>query len=388
MTGIFLVAAEASGDAIGADVIDELVRIAPDIRLQGVGGAAMARRGVQSDIDMSGLAVLGLIDGLKAYGRVKKAVVATADVIMTANPDAVVLIDSWGFMWRLARELKLRGSSARLIKLVGPQVWATRPGRARVLAKWTDHLICIHPFEPPFYEPWGLPTTVMGNPAIGRMEKGDGERARRKFGLPDATQAIGLLPGSRRSELKRVAPTLAAACNRLCEAHSNLHVVCPVAPSVRDEIRAMAKTWTFPHTLVEDETDKADAMAAMTVAIACSGTVTTELAEQGAAVVTGYKLGWVTWTLARAFLMRTKFISLVNIAANAEVIPEFVQTRLSVARIAATVETLLNDPDKRALQISAQFKGLESMAAEKEPAPLVAARAILSETGKAGRPAS
>ena len=139
MSHIFLVAAEASGDAMGADVIDALRRTAPQIQISGIGGELMRERGVSSDVDMSGLAVIGLIEGLKAYGRVKKAVEDAADVIASADPDSVVLIDSWGFMWRLARALKLRGVRAKRIKLIGPQVWATRPGRARVLAQWVDH---------------------------------------------------------------------------------------------------------------------------------------------------------------------------------------------------------------------------------------------------------
>ena len=126
MSHVFLVAAEDSGDAFGADVIDALRAQDPNVRISGIGGERMRDRGAHSDVDMSGLAVLGLIEGLKAYGRVKQAVEDTADAIMKADPDSVVLIDSWGFMWRVARALKLRGARAKRIKLIGPQVWATR----------------------------------------------------------------------------------------------------------------------------------------------------------------------------------------------------------------------------------------------------------------------
>ena len=108
-----------------------------------------------------------------------------------------MLIDSWGTMWRIARELKLRGTRARRIKLIGPQVWATRPGRARVLAQWCDHLLCIHAFEQPFYRKWGLPTTVIGNPALGRLPHGDGAAFRRMNGIGAEKKVIGLLPGFR-----------------------------------------------------------------------------------------------------------------------------------------------------------------------------------------------
>ncbi|MEQ1784124.1 MAG: lipid-A-disaccharide synthase, partial [Hyphomonadaceae bacterium] len=327
MSHVFLVAAEDSGDAIGADVIDALRAADPSVRISGMGGERMRVRGVSSDVDMSGLAVLGLIEGLKAYGRVKKAVEDAADVVARAAPDSVVLIDSWGFMWRLAQALKLRGAPARRIKLIGPQVWATRPGRARVLAKWVDHLLCIHPFEQPFYVKWGLPTTVIGNPALHRLPKGDGAAFRRLHGLPDDVPIIGLLPGSRNAEMRRVSPTLFDAVGLSLAAVPDACVICMAAPSVTAEVERQGAEQPYPVIIVRDEAEKADAYAAMTVAIACSGTVTTELAAQGAAVVTGYRLGWITWGLLRAFLFKSKYSALVNVAANAEVIPEFIQTR-------------------------------------------------------------
>src|SRR5262249_54059247 len=203
------------GDALGADVIDALRAADSEVRISGIGGARMRERGASSDVDMSGLAVLGFIDGVKAFGRVKRAVEAAGQAILKADADRVILIDSWGFMWRLARWLKEHGNRARRIKLIGPQVWATRPGRARVLAQWCDHLLCIHAFEQPFYEKWGLPTTVIGNPALHRMAKGDAQKFRSQHEAVDGRKIIGLLPGSRKSELRRVAPALAGACEQL-----------------------------------------------------------------------------------------------------------------------------------------------------------------------------
>jgi lipid-A-disaccharide synthase len=374
---IYLVAAEASGDALGADVIDALRTQAPGVRLAGVGGEKMRERGVGSAIDMSGLAVLGLFDGLKAYGRVKAKVAAVAEEIARVDPDAVVLIDSWGFMWRLAKALKQRGLKARRIKLVGPQVWATRPGRARVLARWCDHLLCIHDFEEPFYRRWGLPTTVIGNPAVGRAAKGDGAAFRASVGITQGAPVIGLLPGSRPSEVRRVAPVLAAAAEKLWNDDSARQVICVVAPPVAASVRAIADRWVFPHVLVEDEARKADAFAAMDVALACSGTVTTELAEQGAALVVGYKLGWMTWAIARAFLMKSKFITLLNVAAGREVAPEFVQMRFFPPRVAAAAKRLLVDDAARAAQVEAQNAALKQMAGPGRPAAEIAAETVL-----------
>ena len=377
MSHVFLVAAEDSGDAFGADVIDALRAADPAVKISGIGGERMRERGAHAEVDMSGLAVLGLIEGLKAYGRVKKAVEDAADAIVKADPDSVVLIDSWGFMWRLARALKLRGTRAKRIKLIGPQVWATRPGRARVLAQWVDHLLCIHPFEQPFYVKWGLPTTVIGNPALHRLPKGDAAAFRQRHGIPDGAPVIGLLPGSRKAEMRRVAPTLMEATRIVQARDPRRHVVCMVAPSVAAEVEALAKTQSFPIVLVRDEAEKADAYAAMTVAIACSGTVTTELAAQGAAVVTGYKLGWITWALLRFFLFKSRFSALVNVAANREVIPEFLQTRFNVKNIEQSVEQRLANPAILKAQQEGQREALKVMAGTGRPAAEIAAETIL-----------
>ena len=181
--GIFLVAAESSGDALGADLARVLKERDPNLDLAGVGGPLMAKEGVPSQADISGLAILGFVDGLLAYARVKRAVTATVTAILKAKPDVVVLIDSWGFTLRVAHGVRAADPSIKLVKYIGPQVWATRPGRAKTLAAAVDHLICIHDFEAPFYAPFGLECTVCGHPALGRYKPGDGPALRARQGL-------------------------------------------------------------------------------------------------------------------------------------------------------------------------------------------------------------
>ncbi|HET9231000.1 MAG TPA: lipid-A-disaccharide synthase, partial [Vitreimonas sp.] len=173
-TRIFLVAAEASGDALGADLARALKESDPSLDLIGVGGPLMAEEGIVSRADTSGLAVLGFVEGLLAYSKVKRAVAATVQAILAAKPDVVVLIDSWGFTLRVAQGVRAAAPDIKLVKYIGPQVWATRPGRAKTLAATVDHLICIHDFEVPYYKPYGLACTVAGHPALGRYKPGDG----------------------------------------------------------------------------------------------------------------------------------------------------------------------------------------------------------------------
>ena len=177
--------------------------------------------------------------------------------------------------------------------------------------------------------------------------------------------------------MRRVAPTLMEATRVVRERDPRRHVVCMVAPSVTHEVEALAAAQNFPIVLVKDEAEKADAYAAMTVAIACSGTVTTELAAQGAAVVTGYKLGWITWALLRFFLFKSRFSALVNVAANREVIPEFLQTSFSVKNIERAVEDRLTNPSVLKGQQDGQREALRIMAGTGRPAAEIAAETIL-----------
>ena len=377
MTRIYLVATEPSGDALAADVIDAIYCRYSNVEFVGVGGAMMAERGVQSLYDISDLSILGLIEGIKAYSLVKERVEQTAQDIIEKSPDAVVLIDSWGFMWRVAQRMKELGSDAARIKLIGPQVWATRPGRAKTLAAHVDHLLCIHSFEQPFYEPYGLPTTVIGNPAVSRVSKGDRAAFRQRYGLGDNEKLLLLLPGSRASEIKRVLPTLEKAAERVCQQDETVKVVCVAAPSVKDQVITKAANWSFPHFICSEGKDKTDAFAAADAALACSGTVTTEVALQGTPLVVGYKLGWITWAIARGFLMKSKYISLLNVAADAEVMPEYVQTRFTASNLASDVLDLLNNEGRRNSQIALQEDALDTMGRGLAPAAEIAADTIL-----------
>ncbi|MEQ1492546.1 MAG: lipid-A-disaccharide synthase, partial [Terricaulis sp.] len=234
---IFLVAAESSGDALGADLARALRERDASVEMHGVGGPLMAEQGLPSQADIKGLAILGLFDGLLAYGRVKAAVSATVAAILKAKPDVVVLIDSWGFTLRVARGVRAAAPNIKLVKYVGPQVWATRPGRAKTLAAAVDHLICIHDFEVPFYEPYGLACTVCGHPALGRYTPGDGPALRARQGFTAKEKIILVLPGSRSAEIRRIGPALWGAAE-LLDRDRDVRIITVAANSVRDQVTA------------------------------------------------------------------------------------------------------------------------------------------------------
>lgn len=375
----FVVAAEPSGDLLAREVVTEMRRRDPKLEFSCIGGPELAAIGLVSKIDISALSILGLFEGLKAYPKVVKLADAAADAIIAAQPEAVVLVDSWGFMLRVAQRLKKRAPEIKLIKLVGPQVWATRPGRAKTLSQVVDELICIHDMETPFYEPYGLPVTVMGNPALSRTLKGNGERLRKLLGIANDKEILLVLPGSRPSEIARVAPALVEAARIVRNQRPDLDIVFAPAESVRAQFAAMFQGQLNWGHLVPAQASPNDVMAASTLALACSGTVTSELAVQQVPFLVGYRTGWITWFLARYFLFKPKCITLLNIAAgDREVAPEFVQTKLNAQTVAAAALERLANPAMLEAQIAAQNSSLATMGIGQQPAAEIAATAILS----------
>ena len=375
---VYFVAAEPSGDLLARETVEALRHIAPDIEIQGIGGRELEKVGIVSPIDTTPLSILGLFEGLKAYGTVIKLADAAADAIIEANPDAVILVDSWGFMLRVAQRIRTRDPKIKLIKLVGPQVWATRPGRAKTLAAAVDHLICIHQMEAPYYEPHGLPVTVMGNPALSRTEKGDGAAVRAALSLQDADDLLLVLPGSRPSEIKRVAPVLVEAAWLMKSETPDLQVMMAPAPNVRAQFLQAFPDIEKWARLTDDADQSADIMAAADLSLACSGTVTSELAVQGTPFLVGYQTGWITWALARFLLYKPEHITLLNIAADdTEIAPEFLQTKFKPEAVAEKAQSLLADRALLQTQVDAQNKALSRMGERDEAASEIAAKTIL-----------
>lgn len=356
-----LVAGEASGDTLGAGLARVLrQRLGDRVRFVGVGGARMAEQGIESLFDISDLSILGIWEGVKAYPRVVRLADLTADLAQRERPDVAVLIDQWGFTLRVAQRLRRRSPETLLVKYVGPQVWASRPGRARTLARAVDHLLTIHAFDAPFFEGEGLGTTFVGNPALARdFSRADPLRLRAHIGAGEGDPILLVAPGSRPSEMKNVLPPFADAARRLLAERPALRVVVPAAETAGPAIRAEVARWG-ERAFVVDGPLKDDAMLAATVALACSGTVTTELALAGRPMVVGYRVGRLTYLALKA-LIRTRFITLFNIAAQDFVAPEFIQGDCNGLALAKAVAARLDSPDLRAAQVAAQNVALEKM---------------------------
>ena len=359
---IMLVAGEASGDDRGAGLAHALRRrLDGNLKLIGVGGPRMAEAGVPSLFDMAEISVFGLLEGLLAIPRVRRRAQEVAMVAAREGADLVVLIDSWGFSWLAARALRRLAPRVRLVKYVAPQVWATRPGRAKALAGLVDHLMVINSFEPPYFEAWGLPTTFVGNPALHMdFSACDPAGFRSRHGIGAEAPVLLVLPGSRPGEVDRLLPPFEDAIRRLKVGHPSLQVVLPVAESVADRVKAVVAGWPFRVHVVEGEEEKREALRAGDLALACSGTVTLEVAQAGVPMVVAYRLGSVTHFVAR-FLIRTPWVVLFNIAARDFVAPELIQDDCTGPRLAAELDRRLRDPAFRRAQVAAQDAALDQM---------------------------
>lgn len=360
---VMLVAGEASGDALGAGLARALKRRLGEgeVRFVGVGGAAMAREGVESPFDIAEISVLGAVEGLMAYPRVIHRVADTARLAEREKPDVAVLIDSWGFTLRVAQRLRRQTPELPLIKYVGPQVWAWRAGRAKTLARTVDHLLTIHTFDAPYFEAEGLATTFVGASALSLDLSGaDPDRLRAAIGAGPDQPILLALPGSRPAEIKRLSGVFEDAGHRLTIERPELRVVVAAAATVADEVKARVAAWRSPAQVVEGDGLKFDAMKAATVALACSGTVTSELAMAGCPMVVAYRTGELGYQVLKR-LVRLRFLTLLNLAADEAIAPEFIQHDCTGAKLARAIAERLDDPVLRARQIAAQSAILAKM---------------------------
>jgi lipid-A-disaccharide synthase len=383
---VMLVAAEASGDRLGAGLMRALKEtLGARVRFVGVGGPAMTGEGLASPFDIADLSILGLVEGLAAYPRVVRKANETAALAARERPDVAVLIDSWGFTLRVAQRLRRLDPDLPLIKYVGPQVWASRPGRAKTLAGAVDRLLAIHAFDASYFEAEGLQTTFVGNSTLIRdFSQADPQRLRVQIGAAPTDPILLVLPGSRRGEISRLTPIYARVVERLARDRPNLKFVLPVAETVKAEVKAALSAWSTPVHLIEGDQGKDDAMRAATVALACSGTVTTELALAGCPMVVAYRVGRLTHLILKR-LLTTRFATLINIAANEEIAPELLQYDCTPANLTRAVAERLDDAALRIRQVERQDAALNLMGRGGPDPSSLAAEAVIETLRARGR---
>jgi lipid-A-disaccharide synthase len=363
---LFLIAGEPSGDLLGARLMAALKRrTGGRVRFAGIGGDLMAAEGLRSLFPMAELALMGIVEVLPHLPRLLRRIGETVAAIRRMRPDAVLTIDAPAFNFRVAA--RLRGSGIPVAHYVAPSVWAWRPGRARKVARFLDHMLALLPFEPPHFEAHGLACTYVGHPILETLDgDADGAAFRRRHGVPPDGPLLCVLPGSRRGEVSRLLPAFGETLGRLAHRLPELRAVVPTVPAVADRVQAAAAKWPLPAVVITDRDEKPDAFAAADAALAASGTVVLELAAAGVPTVAAYRANAVTAALLRRMLT-VRYVTLVNLVLDRPVVPEFLQEHCRAEILTPAVEHLLVSPPAREAQRQGFREALDKLAVPERP---------------------
>ncbi|MGH7153005.1 MAG: lipid-A-disaccharide synthase [Acetobacteraceae bacterium] len=348
MTLIYLVAGEASGDALGARLMAALATHRSDLRFAGVGGPLMAAHGLASLFPMDDLALMGFLEVVPRLAQLRRRLRQAAADIAARRPAVVVTIDSPGFTLRLLRAIAPLG--IHRLHYVAPQAWAWRESRARHYPGLWDALLCLLPFEPEFFARYNVPARFTGHPVLeSGADQGDAAGFRNRHGIAPEARVITVMPGSRPTEAGRLLPIFGAALGRLRGAVSPIVAVVPVAPSVAAAVRAGTAGWPVQPVLVTDTAEKHDAYAASAAALTKSGTSTLELALAGVPMLVAYRVNPLSAALAQR-LVTVRHAALLNLLLDRTAVPELIQGACTPSRLADELLKLLTDPTVGAAQ--------------------------------------
>ena len=341
---LYVVAGEASGDARGAELLHALRSLQPDLEVLGAGGPKMEALATGPFLEWSGEAVVGLWDVLKKYGYFREQMDRMLAEIERIQPDVLLLIDYPGFNLRLANAAKRRCPRLKTIFYISPQVWAWNRGRIPKMARYLDLMLCIFPFEKTLYEASGLKTEFVGHPMLDSL-------APLKTNASRSENLVGLFPGSRDREVRRLFPAMLEAARLLSARVPGLRFEAPAANTrVAAWMLEHMKNSNFDPAFCRIGLDRFYPLAQeATVGMVCSGTATLEAAYFGLPMLITYKVAALTW-LAGKLLVRIPFIGMPNVLAGKQVVPELLQSEASPPKLAATLQELLQNQGMRATQ--------------------------------------
>jgi lipid-A-disaccharide synthase len=338
---ILLVAGEVSGDLHGFHLVKAIHRIDPEIQFFGVGGEGLERAGMKLLYHSQSLSVVGITEVLLKLGSILKALRGLKKSLDREKPDLVILIDFPDFNLRLAKIAHRKGIP--ILYYIGPQIWAWRPKRIKLISRLVKKMIVLFSFEVPLYEAAGVDVEWVGHPLLDIVKPVlSKEEAFRQFGLDPNRRTVGLLPGSRIHEVERLLPPLLASAHLLQKEIPDLQFIIPLAPGIpKTMLSSRMKKISVPLKLVEGLTH--DVMNLSELLIAASGTATLEGAILGKPMIILYKVSLPSSWVARA-LIRVDHIGLVNLVAEKEIAPELLQREVNPQRIADEAFRILRDP--------------------------------------------
>lgn len=350
---IFLVAGEESGDRLGAALIAALrQRTQGQVRVSGVGGAHMIAEGVPSLFPLGDLAIMGFTEIPARLPKIFRRIRETADAIVSAKPDMLVIVDSPEFTHRVARRVRARAPEIPIVDYVCPSVWAWRSSRARAMRAYVDHVLALLPFEPKVMaDLGGPPCSYVGHPLAERIDELRPKDLDKRLRLTDPPLLL-VLPGSRTGEVRRMAPVFGAAIARVAEQFGAIEAVVPAVPRLADTVRAEIASWRVPARVITDADEKIEAFRTARAALTKSGTSTLELAISGVPMVAAYRVPLIE-ELAARLLVNVPSVILANLVLGENVVPEFLQRDCTPDRLAKALVPLLADTPERRQQIEA-----------------------------------
>jgi lipid-A-disaccharide synthase len=378
---IVLIATEESGDRLGASLMKVLrQRLGDAVRFEGIGGRQMAQEGLQSRFPIEQLSIIGLAAVVKQLPMLLRRIRETADAVIEASPDILVIIDSPDFTHRVARQVRARDPSIPIVNYVSPTVWAWRPGRARAMLGYVDHVLALLPFEPEAYRKLrGPPCSYVGHPLleqIGSLRPDAAEQQRRDQSPP----VLLVLPGSRRSEIGH---HMAVFGETLGLVDLPFELILPTMPHLQEAVAAAVKDWPVRPKIVIGEQEKRAAFRIAHAAFVKSGTATLELALAGVPMVAAYRAGAIeAWIIRRA--IRSSSVILANLVIGENVVPEFIQQDCTPQKLAPALRDILSETPRRRRQVEA-FAGLDAIMSTGEQSPSTRAADIVLATLRKAR---
>jgi lipid-A-disaccharide synthase len=380
---IFLIATEESGDRLGSSLMKVLrQRLGGAVRFEGVGGQSMAREGLASLFPIEELSIMGLAAVVKQLPKILRLIRETATAVTEASPDILVIIDSPDFTHRVARRVRARDPSIPIIDYVSPSVWAWRPGRARAMVRYVDHVLALLPFEPEAYRRLrGPPCSYVGHPLIeqiGQLRPGADEQVRRDAQPP----VLLVLPGSRRSEINHHVAVFGETLGLLHAQDVAFELILPTMPHLQDAVAQAVKSWPVQPRIVVGDKEKRAAFRIAHAAFVKSGTATLELAIAGVPMVAAYKVGAVEAAIMRRAI-RTSSVILANLVIGENVVPEFIQEDCAPDKLLPALREILTDSPLRRRQLEAFAKLDAIMSTGNQPPSVRAADIVLATLRKA-----
>lgn len=389
---VFIIAGEPSGDKLGGNLMEGLIALTGgQVEFSGVGGEMMQAAGLKSLFDMSDLSIMGLFEVIPSIPKIKRRISQTAKAAIAMRPDVFLTIDSPDFCLRVCKELRKIVPDQFAVHYVAPSVWAWRPDRANKMAKNVDHVLALLPFEPAYMERAGMSCDFVGHPASHEdiPSKDQIRIVLEDLGLKPEDQIVTVLPGSRKSEIKRLLPIYKNAISLILEERPDTKFVLPAARTILAEVKAQLAGSDLPiHVLdptdfdpLEAEHRKRACYAASKTALAASGTIALDLAKQRCPMVVTYKASWLTERAVKRLAIIDR-VNLINIVTDSYVIPELLFENCTASTAAQAVLDVLGDKEVRDAQITACSETMKQLGEGQENTGLRAARSVLDAIDK------